>query len=79
MIFHSSPKFKLEDFLFHQKKLLPLSRESQVRFVPNLVLITLERLETLIASKACTPVAVIQENILSLILFRLGCSIILQP
>jgi len=58
MIFHSTPKFKLEDFLFHQKKLLPLSRESQVRFVPNLVLITIERLETLINSKVCSPLGV---------------------
>jgi len=55
MIFHSSPRFKLEDFLFHQKKLLPLSYESETRFIPNLVLICLERLETLISSGICSP------------------------
>jgi len=54
MIFHPSPKFKLEDYLLHQKKLLPLLRTSEVRFVPNLVLICLERLETLLTSNLCT-------------------------
>jgi len=58
IIFHSAPKFKLEDYLFHQKKLLPLSTESETRFIPNLVLITIERLETLVSSKICTALDV---------------------
>jgi len=54
IIFHSAPKFKLDDYLFHQKKLLPLIKTSEVRFVPNLVILSLERLETLLNSGLCT-------------------------
>jgi len=55
IIFYSTPKFKLEDYLFHQKKLLPLSTESEIRFIPNFMLISLDRLETLTSSKICKP------------------------
>jgi len=44
----------LDDYLFHQKKLLPFLRTSEVRFVPNLVLLSLERLEILLKSGICT-------------------------
>jgi len=54
IIFHSAPKFKLDDYIFHQKKLLPLFRTSEVRFVPNLVLLSLERLDILLKSGICT-------------------------
>jgi len=52
-IFFSAPKYGLNEYLFHQKKLCALSRESAERHVPKLVLVVLERLETLTKYDVC--------------------------
>lgn len=53
LVFFSAPKYGLEEYLFHQKKLTALSVSSAERYVPKIVLIALERLETLMQSDIC--------------------------
>jgi len=52
-IFFSFPKYGLNEYLFHQKKLCALSRESAERYVPKIVLVVLERLEMLTKYDVC--------------------------
>jgi len=52
-VFFSTPKYGLNEYLFHQKKLFALSSDSAERYVPKLVLEVIERMENLIKYDVC--------------------------
>ena len=55
LIFFSSPKFGLEHYMSNQKKVFPLSSTSQEKYVPKIITIALERIESLVMSNVREP------------------------
>jgi len=52
-IFLYTPRYGLDEYLYHQKKMHALSLNSAERYVIKLVLVVLERLETLVKCNIC--------------------------